>query len=257
MNTNHFISGVHNYCDRWCERCVFIDRCSVGHMEQKRWAKGDDWNPEDFFDELEKIYPDTDESMQQWLDENELDFSDIEPEELPKASKKSRALETEMRQRGADYYLAFSNFLKSNNESLKARGIDFLSEQSRQEGRDTQERSAFAEAIEVLLWYQHFMFVKASRAVGGIDDMDDDIWEKHQSDANGSAKVAMIGAERSLGAWEMLRRHWPEKQAEILGFMRQINGFRHRMEQVFPDWRKFVRPGFDTEKPHRMPFGEN
>ena len=44
MNTKHIISGIHNYCDRWCERCSFIDRCSLGVIEQKRWAKGADWS---------------------------------------------------------------------------------------------------------------------------------------------------------------------------------------------------------------------
>ncbi|MDB5210640.1 MAG: hypothetical protein JWQ30_1467, partial [Sediminibacterium sp.] len=24
-----FISGIHNYCDRWCERCTFTNRCSI------------------------------------------------------------------------------------------------------------------------------------------------------------------------------------------------------------------------------------
>ena len=24
------ITGVHNYCDRWCERCPFTQRCAVG-----------------------------------------------------------------------------------------------------------------------------------------------------------------------------------------------------------------------------------
>ena len=90
-----------------------------------------------------------------------------------------------------------------------------------------------------------------------MEDMNDDIWEgPHQNDANGSAKIAVLAAERSLAAWEIVRRHWPEKQAEILGFMRQINGFRYRMDQLFPDWRKFVRPGFDTEKLSHS-FGQN
>ena len=22
-----FISGIYNYCDRWCERCAFTSRC--------------------------------------------------------------------------------------------------------------------------------------------------------------------------------------------------------------------------------------
>ena len=257
MNTNHFISGIHNYCDRWCERCAFIDRCTIGHMEQQRWAKGSDWNPEDFFEELEKMYPSSEETMHQWLLENDIDFSHIEPEELPKPKLKSKALAAEMRMRQEAYDEPFKIFLDANDEALETHGIDLNGDQERLNGRDTQERSALAEAIDVLLWYQFFMFVKAGRAISGLEDMRDTIWGTHQSDANGSAKVALIGAERSLGAWEILRRQWPEKQAEILGFMRHINGFRQRMEQLFPNWRKFIRPGFDTEKPHSLPFGDN
>ena len=30
----NFISGIHNYCDRWCERCQFTSRCAVYAIEQ-------------------------------------------------------------------------------------------------------------------------------------------------------------------------------------------------------------------------------
>jgi hypothetical protein len=36
-----FISGIHNYCDRWCERCPFSNRCSVYAMEREE----DDGDP--------------------------------------------------------------------------------------------------------------------------------------------------------------------------------------------------------------------
>ncbi|MFN0036933.1 MAG: hypothetical protein ACKVUS_17900 [Saprospiraceae bacterium] len=259
MNTKHIISSIFNYCDRWCERCAFIDRCAMGAIEQKRWAKGADWQPEDFFAELEKMYPRSEDKMAQWLEENDIDLSEIEPADLPRPDLKTKQLEEEMRERGSNYYKPLKTFLEANDEGLKARGIDLFSERDPYEGRDTQERSALAEAMEVILWYQYFMFVKAGRAIGGLEDMHDTfVWKTaDQSDANGSAKVAMIAAERSLGAWEMVRRCWPEKQQEVLGFMRQINGFRHRMERVFPHWRKFVRPGFDTEPPQVRPFEMN
>lgn len=259
MNTAHIISGIHNYCDSWCARCAFIDRCTLGVIEQKRWAKGADWDAEDFFEELEKMYPLHEEHMAQWLEETGLDIDDIDPDDLPAPDLKTQQLEAEMRERGSQYYLPLRDFFKTNHDALKARGIDLMSERDPYEGRDAHERSALAEAVQVIQWYQYLIFVKANRAISGLEDMDDnEIWgSRHQSDANGSAKVAMIGAERSLGAWEMLRRHWPEKQPEALGFMRQVNGFRHRMEQIFPDWQKFVRPGFDTEKPHTLTFGEN
>ena len=28
-----FISGIHNYCDRWCERCAFTARCQTYALE--------------------------------------------------------------------------------------------------------------------------------------------------------------------------------------------------------------------------------
>src|SRR5947209_6260485 len=34
-----FISGIYNYCDRWCERCPFTRRCMVYAMEE---AEGTD-----------------------------------------------------------------------------------------------------------------------------------------------------------------------------------------------------------------------
>lgn len=229
----------------------------MGVIEQKRWAKAGSWEPEDFFEELEKMYPFKESTLAQWLEENDLDLPDIEPEDLPGPDLATQELEEEMRQRGSGYYKPVNQFLKANNELLKARGIDLFNDREHREGRDTHERSALAEALEVILWYQHLIFVKASRAISGMEDMNDDVWEgPYQNDANGSAKIAVLAAERSLGAWEIVRRHWPEKQAEILGFMRQINGFRYRIDQLFPDWRKFIRPGFDTEQLSHS-FGEN
>src|ERR1051325_2005352 len=35
---DRFIPGVYNYCDRWCERCRFNNRCLTHHVEQQRKA---------------------------------------------------------------------------------------------------------------------------------------------------------------------------------------------------------------------------
>lgn len=34
-----FISRIHNYCDRWCERCAFTSLCQVFAREQKTRMK--------------------------------------------------------------------------------------------------------------------------------------------------------------------------------------------------------------------------
>jgi hypothetical protein len=249
MKREDLIPGIHNYCDRWCERCNFIHRCSLGVIEMKRWAKGGNWDPEDFFREFDKLYPDTEEKVSKWMEQWDFDPADLDDFELPEPDPATQQLEKDLRERNVKYYKAVNTWLKANDEGLKARGIDLFTERERPEGRDGYDRSALAEAIEVILWYQHFMFVKALRAAGGIEDMDDvAIWgSPHQSDANGSAKLAILAAGRSIGAWELVRNHWPEHGETIGGFVLQLARFRRLMERRFPDWGRFIRPGFDTE----------
>ncbi len=57
----------------------------------------------------------------------------------------------------------------------------------------------------------------------------------------------MIAIERSLGAWEVVKRQLPEKQQYILELQRQLQHLRSETQQLFPDWEHFHRPGFDDE----------
>ena len=70
-----------------------------------------------------------------------------------------------MRRRGLLYHNGVMQFLRYNDAKLTAGGIDLFSERERHEGRDTHERSALADAVDVILWYLHLTFVKANRAV--------------------------------------------------------------------------------------------
>ena len=33
-----YISGIHNYCDRWCERCTFTSRCLNFSLSEERFG---------------------------------------------------------------------------------------------------------------------------------------------------------------------------------------------------------------------------
>ncbi len=35
MEEKKLISGIFNYCDRWCERCPFTERCAVQQHEKE------------------------------------------------------------------------------------------------------------------------------------------------------------------------------------------------------------------------------
>ena len=65
-------------------------------------------------------------------------------------------------------------------------------------------------------------------------------------DANGSAKVAIIGIERSIAAWAGLLPHFPEQENGILDLLVILKRLLPQVEAAFSNARAFQRPGFDT-----------
>jgi len=114
-----------------------------------------------------------------------------------------------------------------------------------------REDEDLKEANEVVRWYQHFIFVKFMRALQGLEDekADGEEWDEelrdYPKDYDGSAKIAIIGAERSISAWSRVREKYPEPQATER--MIQLAQIRSLAEKTFPDARLFKRPGFDDD----------
>ena len=68
----------------------------------------------------------------------------------------------------------------------------------------------------------------------------------YPSDADGSAKVALIALDRSIAAWARLRGHLAAEGDAILDLLVQLERLRRATERVFPQARAFQRPGFDS-----------
>ncbi len=50
------ISGIHNYCDRWCERCAFTSRCEVYRTLEEKDALDLDKDNEKFWETLSQNF---------------------------------------------------------------------------------------------------------------------------------------------------------------------------------------------------------
>lgn len=109
------------------------------------------------------------------------------------------------------------------------------------------EDEAEAEVISVLYWYQHFIAAKIQRSLLGMLDIDgfEDDSERNdpQSDANGSAKIALIAIERSLLAWTYVIS--PKNADRVRPLIELLEKLKYITEEKFPKARDFVRPGFD------------
>lgn len=97
--------------------------------------------------------------------------------------------------------------------------------------------------------YQHQIYVKLIRALSGLKDLgaeeDDEGRAFQQSDADGSANVALIGIDRSIAAWARLREHFPDDRDRILDTLVLLDRLRRDVETILPNARHFKRVGFD------------
>jgi hypothetical protein len=239
-----YIDGIYNYCDRWCERCPFTSRCRSFAMEQKmrkRMERKEKENAE-YWAAMEKtlgeaIDPAVKESMSMFLDPKK-DFPALEPDPEFEADMERRDKFIEahpLRKRSMDYVELIETFFGKDGDM-------------------PPEDVPWRDAWEVIHWYKYFVHVKFARALHGmIDEREDGDWYDEEtgekieipSDADGSAKIAIIGIERSISAWSMMREHFPKKDKEIIKMMALLAHVRMLADQTFPKAREFHRPGFD------------
>jgi hypothetical protein len=99
--------------------------------------------------------------------------------------------------------------------------------------------------VEVIRWYQHQIFVKLQRAIHSSQDEEFEIENGFPKDSDGSAKVALIGMDRSISAWGKMVRYFPDQKENMLDVITHLDRLRRQTEKKFPDARAFMRPGFD------------
>lgn len=246
-NRGKFISGIHNYCDRWCERCPFTSKCSVYAMEEQRGSKTDDENA-DFINHVSENFKIVMEMLLEMAEEKGIDLNNLDDTEYELEEKKREEFADNhiLSIQSKDYSELSRSWFKENEDALKEVSEKLNQEISLGLANDNtiKKIEELEDAIEIIHWFNFQIYVKLMRALRhGEPDLDYE--DPVQNDKNGSAKVALIGTERSLGAWGVLHRQLPEQEDEILEILLLLEKIRKGIFKTFPDVNKFIRPGFD------------
>ena len=240
--TPGLISGIYNYCDRWCERCPFTSRCLVFATEQEYEAA--DPNTNDitnaaFWDRLSVSLHEANRMINQWTSNQGLNMSDFIEEETASRQNRRQNIENHPLARAGKRYANNAVDWFRNFEHKVVVDLDLNSEQL-DEMRD---------AREIIEWYQYQIAVKTIRALASRrEEASDDPFEGEEElpkDSDGSAKVALIGIDRSIAAWRLMQLSLPAVAASTVTLLMQLEVLRRRIERSFPAARGFVRPGFD------------
>ena len=246
-----FIPDIYNYCDRWCERCPFTNRCLNFALSEEQFAEPEsrDIYNKLFWQRLSEMFRLTREMLEDTLQIEgiELDACDLEAAKEEELLKQHDARQNECAHAAKAYGDLVDKWFDENNEILQEQR-QALRDRLRFDLNDAtrlDEAAGFEDVLEIIRWYQHQIYVKLMRAISGRSSEEMFPEDDLPKDSDGSAKVALIGIDRSISAWMALRKFLPECKDELIDVLVQLDRLRRQIERDFPDARAFVRPGFD------------
>ncbi len=245
------ISGIHNWCDRWCEKCPFISRCTVGLQELELMKKEDKTPKPDFWKTIGEQLAKAIELIDELAKERGIDLYAIPKEEWDKIDKVSKQKWEE----GEDHPISQTGlqYFKTSQQVLNA---GFIKDQLAAEiekydlGLEEEARNSMRQiknSVDIIKWYNFFIPPKCQRLV--MENMDRDFQDKEFAPEermyNGTAKITLIAIERSITAWGLLLELMPEHQDEIFSVLSLLQKLQRLIQMEFPDAMLFIRPGFD------------
>ena len=229
-NNPDLISGVYNYCDRWCERCPLTSRCLVYATEQEdnESPQSRDINNEAFWRKLTAIFQETRELIVVWAGEAGVELNGSSDEDDSRSKRKRQLVDNHpLTKAGKKYANTATDWFREFDQAVELSDVE--------------------DAREVIQWYQYQIAVKTMRALSGRKEEleEDPEITGFPKDSDGSAKVALIGIDRSIAAWRMMQLSLPDRSESIVPLILQLERLRLRLERGFPAARDFIRPGFD------------
>lgn len=227
---NH-IEGIYNYCDRWCERCAFNSRCLNYKIYEEKFGdlKDKDIQNKEFWQRFSEMMRETMEMLKESMLERGFDLENISDDDIPEDNTNEQ----------------FLVHLAHNYSSEVSKWFDDPYYTDEKTANDLElNLKKIKEIVDIIYWYQYQIEVKLRRAFSSIE-LNDDI---SSTDMNGSAKVALIGIDRSIGAWGQLLQFFPEREKSILELLNLLERILTITENTFPAARSFIRPGFDEIK---------
>jgi hypothetical protein len=255
---DNFIPGIYNYCDRWCERCTFTSRCrnyeGTGKLEPEQL----DINNKKFWDTISANFTNAMELLHKIAKEKGIDLDTIMTKEEEKQCQrresflrktvKQHELTKLCRQYQEIVLPFFEKQISSDLVDKTKELVSHLHMGMRSDEEVAYTMAGLGDCESIIRWYVFFIDVKLQRALHG--KLEGEQWEKengYAKDSDGSAKIAIIAIERSIGAWTRLYELLPSSEDTALDALTLLSRLKQKAIAEFPQAMYFKRPGFDDD----------
>gem|GEM_PF-528146 len=252
VDLSQFISGIYNYCDRWCERCPLTAKCYLYWQERGREAKHraagrDPYDWDVVLEDVRKNFQQAIEMLREAAEEHGVDLDHLSEVEDTSTDPSAHPLH----QRAESYLKTAHTFLKDLHQrlagehaTLEQRAMVLGPERVAGEYRD------ILDAHEVISWYHTLIPAKVHRALSSMmeaEQDEDEGQELHMGDALGSAKVAHESIVRSMAALRRVYDWDTGLEDQVIPLLADLDWMRRQIEESFPGFQNFRRPGLDPE----------
>lgn len=253
MNTSaNVIPGIYNYCNSWCERCLFTQRCqSFLENNADEDTKSTDPNA-GLVQQLTEALNLTKQYLGKLQLENEQtghpEFSETEKQalEAQAAFRRQQVRQHPMSVMGQRYLTLTGNWLQHEQNMLEKAGHQKIQEVNLailSEEEAIVQLNSLKNASEIIRWYRTLIPVKITSSLRVLTEPTTD---SHLLDYyNGKAKLVLVSIDHSLAAWDTFITFFPHKTDDVLDMLAILYALRRETESLFPNARSFKRPGLD------------
>ena len=221
-----FIVGIFNYCDRWCETCAFTARCGL-------------------FADTAEMEASLDPGLKPIVDAPPLP-AEVPPPPPGWMQDLIARLNEAASEAMADESIDDEPKLPPDHAAIQERAHDYC---MRVHAWLADHPGSFehnpSDPRSVVTWFHTMIPPKVHRALSGLAEDQDDYPRGWPSDSDGSAKVALLGIDRSHAAWLELMDQGLATAATASAFIADLVWLGEELERIFPHARAFVRPAFD------------
>ncbi|MBI3134702.1 MAG: hypothetical protein HYZ14_08530 [Bacteroidetes bacterium] len=245
IKTQDKIAGIHNYCDRWCERCAMTARCTLFVADEQRVLP--DLSGKAAALNFEKAL----EQFHLWVSENKITLEqlipDSEAENKRREKNKTNPRTSETSRLANEYRVMWSDFRFKNKPVFERFNQHTTGRAELQMKANLEAVDLFQYAVDTIDNYEQHLPVRISCAYISSAEKRETVSDPVQNEFNGNAKVVLLVVEDSFAAWEILLKLFPEVAGQCRTFQMQLDRIRKRILIDFPNAPFFIRPGFDEK----------
>jgi len=250
------IPGIFNYCDRWCERCNYTDRCRLFQSEAERNIRHilNDEDPND----PEIVMRDVSESLEDAMSmlEAQMEIEGISEEDVEDEDAKY-FIDDFDNERGevteSGRIVKTPHPLTVQSDSFYKDVVDLFNKMKSSFPEDADDvepaNSPLYEQLKVLLWYSPQICVKIRMCVGSKfkleNEKDEDEIEFETEMMNVNSRIAFTGMEKCLNSLQNIYNSQPDYRDDVLPLLSCIKKIKDEFEKEFPAVHTFKRPYFD------------